>query len=365
MRVHDDHDDIDAAGVRRSLVRWYLENRRELPWRGVPDPYAIWVSEVMLQQTQVGAAIPYYRRFMARFPAVEDLAAADLQEVLKLWEGLGYYARARNLHRAARQVMDRHGGVLPGDHAALRNLAGVGDYIAAAVMSIAFGRPHAVVDGNVKRVLARLLLIDAPVNRHDAYAVFEKEARGLLDPADPGRFNQAVMELGALVCRPKQPLCDACPLGEFCRARAADVIGSYPKRMVKPPVPTRLMAAGLIRNADKVLITQIPPEGLLGGLWEFPGGIVDPGESAETACVRHILEKTGLSVEPCGHLGRIRHAYTHFKVVVDLFLCRCRSGSVRLEGPVDYRWIGLDELKHYPLPKTLHKFMPLLPMSDF
>jgi A/G-specific adenine glycosylase len=350
----------EKAAVRESLVRWYLKHLRELPWRGTADPYGIWVSEVMLQQTQVGTVIPYYRRFMARFPTVGHLAAADLQEVLKLWEGLGYYARARNLHRAARQVTADHHGRLPDDHAALRKLSGVGEYIAAAVMSIAFGRPHAVVDGNVKRVLARLLLMDAPVNRHDAYGIFEKEARSLLDLADPGRFNQAMMELGALVCRPKQPLCIECPIGSFCRAHLAGQVEAYPRRVRKPPVPTRAMVAGVIQKGRKVLITQIPPDGLLGGLWEFPGGGVEKGESAEAACIRNILAKTGFSVAACTHLGRIRNAYTHFKVVVDLFLCRCRTGAVRLEGPADYRWIGLDELAQYPLPKTHHKFMPLL-----
>ena len=351
----------EKTAVRDSLVRWYLEHRRELPWRETSDPYGIWVSEVMLQQTQVGTVIPYYRRFMARFPTVGDLAAADLQEVLKLWEGLGYYARARNLHRAARQVTEDHHGILPDNHAVLRKLAGVGEYIAAAVMSIAFGGPFAVVDGNVKRVLARLLLMDAPVNRHDAYGIFEKEARALLDPADPGRFNQAMMELGALVCRPKQPLCASCPIGPFCRAHLAGRVEAYPKRVRKPPVPTHAVVAGVIQKDRKMLITQIQPDGLLGGLWEFPGGVSKTGESGEAACMRHILEKTGLSVAEGVHLGRIRHAYTHFKVVADLYLFRWLAGEVRLEGPVDHRWIGMDELVQYPLPKTHHKFMPLLP----
>ena len=355
---------MEKRAVRDGLVRWYLEHRRELPWRETSDPYGIWVSEVMLQQTQVGTVIPYYRRFMARFPTVGHLASADLQEVLKLWEGLGYYARARNLHQAARQVTADHHGILPNDHAALRKLAGVGEYIAAAVMSIAFGNPFAVVDGNVKRVLARLFLMDAPVNRHDAYGIFEKEARGLLDPEDPGRFNQAMMELGALVCRPRQPLCTSCPIGTFCRAYLAGRVEAYPKRVRKPPVPTRAMVAGVVQKDRKMLITQIPLDGLLGGLWEFPGGRVENGESGEAACMRHITEKTGLSVAEGAHLGRIRHAYTHFKVVADLYLFRWLAGEVRLEGPADHRWIGMDELAQYPLPKTHHKFMPLLNKRD-
>ena len=350
----------EKATVRSSLIRWYLEHRRDLPWRGTGDPYGIWVSEVMLQQTRVDTVIPYYRRFMARFPTVSHLASADPQEVLKLWEGLGYYARARNLHRAATQVMSEHSGAVPDDHSKFRKLSGVGEYIAAAVMSIAFGRPFAVVDGNVKRVLARLLKIDTPVNRHDAYRIFEKEARSFLDSADPGRFNQAMMELGALVCHPKIPRCIECPVGSCCRAYLAGLVGVYPKRVRKPPVPMHVMAVGMIRKGQKILITQIPPEGLLGGMWEFPGGRVEQGESSEAACIRHIRQKTGLSVTVAGHLGRIRHAYTHFKVSVDLFFCRWQTGEVRLEGPVDHRWVRVDELAHYPLPKTHHKFMPLL-----
>ncbi len=314
----------------------------------------------MLQQTKVETVIPYYQRFMARFPSVLDLAAADLQSVLKLWEGLGYYARARNLHRAAGQVAATHRGVLPGDHGALLNLPGIGPYIAAAVMSIAFGRPYAVVDGNVKRVLSRLFMVDAPVNRHDAYAVFERKAKTLLDPEDPGLFNQAVMELGALVCHPRQPRCVTCPVAAHCRARQAGRVEAYPRRIRKPPVPTRAAAAGVVLKDGRILIVQIPPDGLLGGLWEFPGGRVDAGESAEAACIRHIQKKTGLSVAAAERLGRIRHAYTHFKVVADLFRFEWRSGDVRLDGPVDHRWIRPDALTQYPLPKTHHKFMPLL-----
>jgi len=354
-----------AVAFRNCLVRWYLEHRRELPWRHAADPFGIWVSEVMLQQTQVDTVIPYYRRFMARFPTIGHLVEADLQEVLKLWEGLGYYARARNLHRAARQVATNNDGILPDNVDALRRLAGIGGYIAAAVASIAFGRPHAVVDGNVKRVLARLLLMDTPVNRPDAYALFEREAQSLLDSEDPGRFNQAMMELGALVCRPKRPHCDACPVAAFCQGYLTGQVSTYPKRIRKPSIPTRAIAAGVIRKDGKVLILQIPLEGLLGGFWEFPGGGVDAGESAEAACIRHIRTKTGLSVDACGHLGRIRHAYTHFRVLADLFLFRWRSGSVFLDGPVDHRWVDPEELVHYPLPKTHHKFMSLFAGQNF
>ncbi|MEZ4568646.1 MAG: A/G-specific adenine glycosylase, partial [Desulfobacterales bacterium] len=208
----------NAQPIRTALTRWYAENLRHLPWRGSADPYHIWVSEVMLQQTQVATVIPYFKRFCQAFPDIRALAAADLQDVLKLWEGLGYYARARNLHKAAKIVTDQYNGRIPDDADGFMALPGVGDYIGAAVLSIAFDRPLAVVDGNVKRVLARLFEIDAPVNVSASYKIFQSCANLLLNAEDPGTFNQAVMELGALVCRPSGPDCRVCPLAGWCGA---------------------------------------------------------------------------------------------------------------------------------------------------
>jgi A/G-specific adenine glycosylase len=205
----------DIARLRRRLLSWYDVHRRDLPWRRTREPYRIWVSEVMLQQTQVRTAIPFYRRFLQQFPTPAHLARADEQSVLKCWEGLGYYARARNLHRAAARVA-ASGGRVPDEWDAFRALPGVGNYIAAAVLSIAYGRPHAVVDGNVKRVLARLLALDLPVNAPAALRAFQAEAERLLDRRRPGDYNQALMELGALVCTPRAPDCGGCPQDTQC-----------------------------------------------------------------------------------------------------------------------------------------------------
>jgi A/G-specific adenine glycosylase len=343
-------------GMRKKLLAWYDDNRRDLPWRRTDDPYRILVSEVMLQQTQVKTVIPYYRAFTERFPTAGHLAAARLQEVLKAWEGLGYYARARNLHRAAKMIVSDHGGRVPDAQSVIRKLPGVGDYIAAAVLSIAYGQAMAVVDGNVKRVLSRLFCMDNPVNLAASHKVFQAAASALLCHDLPGEFNQAMMELGALVCRPERPECSICPLLEECRAAAANRVGEYPRREKRKAVPVQHIAAGVIWHKDRVLITRRKPEGLLGGLWEFPGGKVLAGETPEAACVREIREETSLSVAVTGHISRVKHAYTHFKIEMDVFCCRHLAGRVRLAGATDHRWIELHEIEDYPFPKANHKF---------
>jgi len=341
-------------------MEWYAANHRHLPWRETDDPYRIWVSEVMLQQTQVRTVVSYYQRFLTLFPTLEDLARADAGRVLKAWEGLGYYARARNLHKAAQIVSTAYGGRLPEDWEEMKRLPGVGDYIASAVLSIAFGRAYAVVDGNVKRVLSRLFLIEEPVNSGGSYKIYQTAATGFMGEANPGVFNQAIMELGALICRPSNPICDHCCLRRYCRAYESQVVSEYPKRIARKPIPTYLIAAGVVQKDDKVLITRRKPEGLLGGLWEFPGGKVKDGEDPHAACIREIREETGIVAEIDTYLTRVKHAYTHFRIEMDVFCCRYVSGRVRLNGPEAFRWIRVKELPHYPFPKANLKFIPLL-----
>jgi len=350
----------EIQSLRQSLMSWYSANQRDLPWRKTTDPYHIWVSEVMLQQTQVNTVMPYYRRFLQRFTSLERLARSDLQDVLKVWEGLGYYARARNLHRAAGIIINHHHGILPDGWDNFRKLPGVGDYIAAAVLSIAFEKPYAVVDGNVKRVLARLLLEEAPVNKSTSTKIFKEAADRLLSDKDPGIFNQAMMELGAMVCKPQQPLCSACPIQRMCLAYTTGRVGEYPKKLKRSPTPQFNIAVGVVFKNGRVLITRRKPEGLLGGLWEFPGGKIQNNEKAQDACIREIKEETNLSAGVDTRLCRIKHAYTHFKIVMDVFCCSYISGKVKLNGPVDHRWIKLDELDDYPFPKANHKFFPEL-----
>jgi A/G-specific adenine glycosylase len=346
--------------LRMRLHAWYADNHRTLPWRKSPEPYSIWVSEVMLQQTQVKTVIAYHGRFLKRFPTVLSLASADQQDVLKLWEGLGYYSRARNFHKAAIQVRSLHAGHIPADWNAFRQLPGVGDYIAAAVLSIAFDQPFAVVDGNVKRVIARLFAMDTPVNGANAHAVFQKPATALLDRDAPGIFNQAMMELGALICKPGKPDCTQCPLNPFCKSSASCRTDDYPKRIKTQPVPLYPVVAGVVYHQGRMLITQRKPDGLLGGLWEFPGGKIQQGESPADACLREIREETGIPVSIVSHLCQVKHAYTHFKIQMQVFICEALSGEVRLNGPVDFRWITPEDMDQYPFPGANHKFMGLL-----
>jgi len=346
--------------IRKLLIKWYGRHHRRLPWRETRFPYRIWVSEVMLQQTQVQTVLPYYNQFLQNFPDVKALAGADLQTVLKVWEGLGYYARARNMHRAAKDILQKHNGKFPDSWNTLRELPGVGDYIASAVLSIAFNQPYAVVDGNVKRVLARLYELPDPVNKSVSYKTFKAAAENLLDPHQPGIFNQALMELGALVCTPKNPDCRHCPIHIRCSAYQMKHVHQFPKRVRTPKTPLYHIAVGVVYKNNHMLITRRKSEGLLGGLWEFPGGKVKKHESPDKACIREIKEEVNLKVTVDGHISQVKHAYTHFKILMDVFLCRYVSGEVKLNGSEDFRWITLQEIDQYPFPKANHKFIPLL-----
>ncbi len=350
----------DICRFQKKLVKWYQAHHRKLPWRESHDPYHIWISEVMLQQTQVKTVIPYYFNFISRFPTLQDLADADLETVLKMWEGLGYYARARNFHKAVNIISKKLNGAIPDDVCRFKKLPGVGDYIGAAVQSIAFGRSLAVVDGNVKRVVARLYCIKYPVNKPSSHKRFKAYADRLVDKNDPGTFNQAMMELGALICTPKKPQCHACPVFEFCQAALSDTVDQYPGRVKSRKTPTYNVAAGIVRKNGTILITRRKLEGLLGGLWEFPGGKLKPGEDAPAACIREIREETGIRVQTDSHLTTIHHAYTHFKIKLDVFYCNYVSGRIHLNGPIDFRWIRLKDIDRFAFPKANLKFIPLI-----
>lgn len=328
-----------------------------LPWRETQDPYRIWVSEVMLQQTRVDTVIPYYRRFIERFPRINDLGASREISVLKLWEGLGYYSRARHLRNAAQIVVKKHNSRIPDTWDEFHRLPGVGDYICAAVLSIAFDRPYAVVDGNVKRVLARVLGSRRPVNASGSHNYYQKKADIFLRTKSPGTFNQAMMELGALVCTPRGPLCKYCPVSKFCRALSRNMVSRLPRKKSVKKVPTHRIATAVVRRNGRLLITRRASSGLLGGLWEFPGGRIENRETAEQACLRELKEETNIRATVCSHLGTVRHAYSHFRIHMDVFLCDYKDGRIRLNGPVDSKWVWPSQLKRYPFPKANLKFM--------
>jgi A/G-specific adenine glycosylase len=338
--------------LQSRLLRWYGRHGRTLPWRGTRDPYRVWVSEIMLQQTRVETAIPYYQRWLKRFPTVKALAAASLGDVLAVWEGLGYYSRARNLHAAAQAVMSEHGGRLPRTVDELRGLPGVGRYTAGAIASIAFGADAAVLDGNVKRVLARVFNVRQKVNSTTGEAKLWKLAESLIPAGQAGDFNQALMDLGATVCLPKAPDCPACPLLGLCEAQRLGVQEQRPMMRQRPASPHHTVTAGIVRRRGKVLIAQRPADKLLGGLWEFPGGKREPGESLPDCLRRELREELAIEVSVSRPVLTLRHAYTHFKITLYVFECEWESGRPKALGVAAYKWVTPAELGSYAMGKT-------------
>ncbi|NTV45535.1 MAG: A/G-specific adenine glycosylase [Chlorobiales bacterium] len=334
------------------LIEWFKENKRRLPWRETRNPYYIWVSEVMLQQTQVSTVIPYYHRFIQLFPTVDALATAPTDRLMKAWEGLGYYARARNMQHAARTILSDFNGHLPRSHNELLRLKGFGDYTAASVSSIAFGEPYAAVDGNVIRVISRLFAIPDDVKKPKTREHIQKIADNMLLHDDPGTFNEAMMELGAVICTPKKPKCDTCPVQIYCEAYRKDKVDAYPYKSKRAPLPHYQIAIGVIHKDDQVLIALRPQDGLLGNLWEFPGGKINPGESLPDCCKREILEETGLVTEIGEKFAEVKHTYTHFKITLHAFHCTYRSGTAQPKTSQEIRWVSLPELRMYAFPKA-------------
>ena len=347
-----------SAPFANDLLAWYGLNKADLPWRRDRDPYRVWLAEIMLQQTQVDTVIPYYARFVAAFPTIEALAAAPLDAVLKRWEGMGYYSRARNLHRAAQIVVERHDGELPAEVTALRKLPGIGPYTAGAVSSIAFGCPAAVLDGNVMRVFARLLDLPEDISDKPVQERLWQQAADWLPSEKPGDFNQALMELGQRICRPKQPLCADCPIQSACAAYAAGTVILRPVKRKRPPIPHFDVAAGIIRDAGgKLLIAQRPLDGLLGGLWEFPGGKQEAGETLPACLARELREELAIEVEVGALFTVVDHAFTHFKITLHAFECRyIRAMPPHTEpqclGAINWAWVTEAELARYSFGKA-------------
>ncbi len=346
---------LPAAALQETLLTWARGRRPHLPWRGETDPYRIWVSEIMLQQTRAATVAPYYLRFLERFPTVQALAAAPLDEVLRLWEGLGYYARARSLHAAAQAVIERFAGSLPGDVVALRALPGFGDYTAGAVASLAFGVAAPALDGNGRRVLARL----AAVRGDPANSAMQRQlwdlARRLVPAAAPGAFNVALMDLGAEVCTPRSPGCGACPWSPYCLALAGGLVGQLPERAVRQPLPQYDVVAGLIRHGDQVLIARRPPHGLLGGLWALPGGRRQDGESLPETLIRTIRDGLAVIVSVGAPIVVVQHAYTHFRITLHAFECQWSAGEPQPLAYDAWRWVAVDELASFAFPVTDRK----------
>ncbi len=338
------------------LLDWFYTHRADLPWRRERDPYHVWLSEVMLQQTQVGTVVGYYERFLARFPTLAALAAAPLGDVLKVWEGLGYYSRARNLHRAAQIVVAEYDGELPRTAAELQRLPGIGRYTAGAVASIAFGQNVPVLDGNVIRVLTRLYNIEEDISQQGTRRRLWALAESLVPADRAGDYNEALMELGRLICRPRRPQCDRCPLRQHCQAYREGLQEQRPVRRRRPRTPHYDVAAGVIygtgSNASRILIAQRPVDGVLGGLWEFPGGKQEAGETLPETLARELEEELGIMVEVGEPVVRVKHAFTHFRITLHAYECRHTGGRPVKRGVADFAWVTLAEMANYAFGKA-------------
>ncbi|MCM3784884.1 A/G-specific adenine glycosylase [Neobacillus mesonae] len=362
------------------LLNWYMQNKRDLPWRRHRDPYYIWVSEIMLQQTRVDTVIPYFQRFIERFPTLKDLAEAPEEDVLKLWEGLGYYSRARNLQAAARQVMEQHDGAVPSRKDEVSNLKGVGPYTAGAILSIAFNQSQPAVDGNVMRVLSRYFLIEDDIMKGSTRVKMESLAEELIPEGRASDFNQALMELGALVCTPKSPHCLTCPVMEMCTGRIEGREETLPvKKKAKPPRPEQRIAALVVGtgvNEGKVLVRQRPMTGLLARMWELPHILASapgelahqvPDEPAMDLIAGHLLEE-GFQVKPTSFWKLAEHTFSHIHWTLQVYRCQeaeavLTSAMVaeQIEAYTDeehlYRWIGAEDMETLAFPNVFLKLL--------
>lgn len=347
--------------LRGRLLRWFAGHARDLPWRRTRDPYAVWLSEIMLQQTQVATVEGYFKRFFARFPTVHTLAAADEQEVLRLWEGLGYYRRARQLHRAAQIVVDEHGGQFPRTPEAVRRLPGIGRYTAGAILSIAFDVPAPILEANTQRLLSRLAGYQGEPTSAKGQRFLWQLAERLLPRKRAGQFNQALMELGSEVCTPRSPCCPDCPVATLCEAQRRGLQTSIPRPKRRARTTELHEAAVLLRHRGCVLLVQCPEGGRWAGLWDFPRvGLVGQTPAERTSeLAEKVRQLTGAVIEPGERLHVLRHGVTRYRITLECFAARCLSPGDRPAG-VKMKWLRPDQLGDYPLSTTGRKLARLL-----
>jgi A/G-specific adenine glycosylase len=344
------------------LLAWYNTNKRTLPWRGHPSAYAVWASEIMLQQTRVETVIPYFEKWMRLFPDINSFAKASEHDVLNAWEGLGYYSRARNFHKAAKIVAEQYDGKVPRDLDELRKLPGIGRYTLGAIASIAFGMDVSALDGNIKRVYARIFDIAESVDSPAGEKILWELADQHLPKGHAGDYNQALMDLGATICVPKNPRCLICPIMELCKARENGTQDQRPVMKPKKEVPHYVHAAGVVIERKKVLLAQRPSQGLLGGMWEFPNGRVegDPAkglsDALKTGYRLRLRMQRGNKIQKNEALGIVQHAYTHFKVTVHVFRCELNS----IPAGTNLKWVPLKDLDNFPMGKIDRQIAKML-----
>jgi len=346
--------------ITKAMLNWYRNNSRDLPWRRTHDPYKIWVSEIMLQQTQVDTVISYYERWMETFPTIRHLAKAPLEKVLKAWEGLGYYSRARSLHKAAQHVVSELNERIPRIKKELIALPGIGAYTAGAILSIAFNQAEPVVDGNVVRVLSRLFRIERDVQDPKTIAMIWDCADQLVPDKYPGDFNQSLMDLGAMICLPKKPQCLLCPIASFCQAKASGAQEQLPIKTKKTKVQSLEKIVALVEDKGKLLIRQRPSSGLLGGLWEFPETVRKGNENIKKALRRAVKEQHHLDIEFTGELPAIKHLYTHRHVTFLPYYLKSGAPKKIPRQTSSVKWVTLESLKRYPISVAHQKIVKAL-----
>jgi A/G-specific adenine glycosylase len=346
----------------RSLLRWYEGHKRSFPWRQEATPYRVWISEVMLQQTQSERVVDFFLNWVSRFPDIRSVAEAEEDDLLKAWEGLGYYSRARRIQAAAQEVMRKHEGMLPQDHEQLLKLPGIGPYTAAAIMSLAFNQPYPVVDGNVERVFARVLNIASPVKNRAAHDLIKQTALSMMPAEDPSSFNQALMELGATICQPRRPDCFSCPVQGLCQSLEQGVVLDRPVPGKQPAITAIQVAAGVLVAGSEIFIQKRPPHGLMANLWEFPGGKLNNGEGPEQALVREFKEELELDVEVGEKITVIKHGYTTFRVTLHVYWCRLVDVHQQpvLRAATESAWVEAGDLDRYAFPAADRKLITML-----
>ncbi|HHD56103.1 MAG TPA: A/G-specific adenine glycosylase [Desulfobulbaceae bacterium] len=354
--------DVEVRAIREELCAWFEANQRDLPWRKNYDPYQVWISEIMGQQTQMDRVVRYFNRWMEIFPDVAAVAQASERKLLKAWEGLGYYSRAKNIHRTAKLLQQKYNGRVPEDFQQLLALPGIGPYTAAAVASIAYNKPYSLLDANVERLFARLLDLGVPVKQAPAPDILRQLAKKLLPPDHARLFNQALMEFGALVCTPRQPGCAICMLADFCRARRRKTVAQRPMAGKKTKTIDVIMACGIIRRDDAFYIQRRLADDVWGGLWEFPGGRLKDGETPEQAARREIFEETEFSVFRLRPLATVVHHYTRYRVTLHGFTCSLQKSRTTpvLHAADGYQWVPLSGLADFPFPAGHRKLLAVL-----
>tara|TARA_Y100001970_G_scaffold287870_2_gene413603 strand:+ start:629 stop:1693 length:1065 start_codon:yes stop_codon:yes gene_type:complete len=342
----------------KKLLGWYNSNHITYPWRQNIDPYCVWTSEIMLQQTQANTAIPYFNNWIKKMPDINSVTTKSLEYILKQWEGLGYYARARNFYHACQKVQDKFNGNVPNKYEDLISLPGIGPYIASAILSIAHNVPIAAIDVNAIRVYSRIFKIDFSLNKNRSNLT--KLANRIISVKKPGNFNQAIMDLGRFICRPNKPLCQKCPIKQFCKAGISGSIASYPLKIQPKIKPKFHVAVGVVQKGNQILITKRRASGFLGGLWEFPGGKIIKKESCAECIIREIDEEIGIKVKPVKFIAQIKHQYSHFSITLDAYYCKHISGKPSPIECDDIKWINKKDLHKFPFPKANHKLFNFL-----